>query len=82
MHLQPWNIIYAAPGGIEMNVLEIMRRQHELTSLLVQQQCLSSLAKRDIEVFDDDPLQNHAFIMAFENFMEEQGHRATFNDSQ
>lgn len=52
------------------NILGIMRKQSEITSLLLKQQCLSSLPKRDLEVFDGNPLQYHAFIRAFENSVE------------
>ncbi len=52
------------------NVLDIMRRQNEITTLLVQQQQRSSLPKRDIHIFDGDPLHFHAFMRAFENGVE------------
>lgn len=49
------------------NVFDIMKRQNEITTLLIQQQQRSSLPKRDIQVFDGDPLQFHSFVRAFEN---------------
>lgn len=52
------------------NMLGIMRKQNEITTLLIQQQCLSSLPRREISVFDGDPLKYHAFIKAFENGVE------------
>lgn len=52
------------------DVIGIMRKQNEITTLLVQQQCLSALPKREIPVFDGDPLKYHTFIKAFENGVE------------
>lgn len=52
------------------NIKGIMRKQNEITSLLLKQQCLSFLPKRDLEVFDGDLLQYHAFIRAFKNSVE------------
>ena len=48
----------------------VILRQNEITTLLVQQQQCSSLPKRDIQVFDGDPLQFHTFMRAFENGVE------------
>lgn len=70
-------------GGSELrdeqynNMLGIMRKQNEITTLLVQQQCLSSLPKREIPIFDGSPLNYHSFIKAFENGVE----RNTDNNS-
>lgn len=52
------------------NMFGIMRKQNEITTLLIQQQSLSSLPKRDIPVFDGDPLKFHSFVKAFENGVE------------
>ena len=46
------------------NVLDIMRKQNEITTLLIQQQCLSALPKREIPIFDGNPLKYHSFIKA------------------
>lgn len=46
-----------------------MRKRNEIT-LLLKQQSLSSLPKRDLKVFDGDTLQYHAFMRAFENSVE------------
>ncbi len=54
----------------QRNIMGIMRKQNEITTLLLKQQCLSSLPKRDLKVFDGDPLQYHAFMKAFENSVE------------
>lgn len=51
-------------------VFAVMKKQNEITALLVQQQCLSSLPKREIQVFDGDPLQYQTFIGAFEHSIE------------
>lgn len=56
--------------GEQNNVLDIMKRQNEITTQLIQQQQNSSLPKRDIQVFDGDPLQFHTFMRAFENGVE------------
>ena len=52
------------------DVLGIMRKQNEITTLLVQQQSLSALPKREIPIYDGDPLEYHMFIKAFENGVE------------
>ena len=52
------------------DVLGIMRKQNEITSLLMQQQCLSALPKREIPIYDSDPLKYHMFMKAFENGVE------------
>lgn len=58
-------------------VLGIMKKQNEITTLLIQQQCLAALPKREIPLFDGDPLKYHTFIKAFENGVE----RNTNNNS-
>ena len=69
------------PGNENANcqseMLGIMKKQNEITSLLIQQQCLSYLPKRVVPIFDGDPLKYHAFIKAFENGVE----KNTQNDS-
>lgn len=58
-------------GNVDQNnMLAIMGRQNEITSLLIQQQSLSSLPRREIPIFDGDPLKYHAFIKDFENGVE------------
>ncbi|KAL7849609.1 hypothetical protein SRHO_G00212320 [Serrasalmus rhombeus] len=52
------------------NLLSIMEKQSELTSMLVYQQGLSSLPKREIPVFDGSPLHFHAFVRSFEQVIE------------
>lgn len=39
------------------DVLGIMRKQNEITTLLMQQQNLSLLPKREIPIYDGDPLE-------------------------
>ena len=58
------------PNIDQSNMFGIMSKQNEITSLLVQQQCLSSLPKRETPIFDGDPLKYHAFVKAFENGVE------------
>ena len=50
------------------SVLDIMRKQNEISTLLMQQQCLSALPKREIPIFDGNPLKYHSFIKAFEKW--------------
>lgn len=47
-------------------MMSIMEKQNEITSMLVLQQSLTSLPKRDIQIFDGNPLQYHSFIQSFE----------------
>ncbi len=51
-------------------MLSIMEKQNEITSMLVHQQCLASLPKREIQIFDGDPLQYHAFMRPLEQVIE------------
>lgn len=55
---------------VQTNLYGVMRKQNEITTLLLKQQCLSSLPKRDLKVFDGDPFQYHAFMRAFVNSVE------------
>ncbi|XP_024116907.1 uncharacterized protein LOC112138581, partial [Oryzias melastigma] len=54
----------------QQSIIDIMRKQNEITTLLIDQQCVSSLPKRDVPVFAGDPLQYHTFMRAFENNVE------------
>lgn len=51
-------------------VFGIMGKQNEITTLWIQQQCLSSFPKKEIPVFGGDPLNYHAFNKVFENDVE------------
>ncbi|KAK0148069.1 hypothetical protein N1851_012226 [Merluccius polli] len=53
------------------NLLSLMARQTEISALLVQQHNISHLPKREIQMFDGDPLHYHAFIRAFVRNVEE-----------
>ncbi|XP_034530056.1 uncharacterized protein LOC117805434 [Notolabrus celidotus] len=57
-------------------LISVLERQNEITSLLVEQQSLSLLPRRDIQFFDGDPLQYQAFIRAFEHSIEQKTHSA------
>lgn len=46
-------------------ILAIMNKQNEITAMLVQQECLSSVPIRKIQMSDGDPLKYHTFIRAF-----------------
>lgn len=57
-------------GNSECNIMSILEKQNEMTSILVHQQALASLPRRDIQVFDGNPLQYHAFMQTFEHIIE------------
>lgn len=42
----------------------------EISTLIMQQQCLSALPKREIHIFEGNPLKYQSFIEAFENGVE------------
>lgn len=85
MHQSPMQITQAAPhfqhqsnhpvalvpSSDHSNIITVLEKQNEITALLVQQQSLSFLPKRDIQSFDGDPLQYHTFMRAFEHSIEE-----------
>lgn len=52
------------------SLMDIMQRQNDITSMLVQQNMNSVLPPRDLPLFDGDPLQYKSFIRAFENGVE------------
>lgn len=51
----------------EDNLFQIMKRQNEITQMLVKQQNLSQLPQRDVPIFLGDPLNFRAFMRAFDN---------------
>nr|XP_054604785.1 uncharacterized protein LOC129165520 [Nothobranchius furzeri] len=52
------------------NIISVMIKQNKLTALLIQQQGLSALPKKEIPSFDGDPLQYQTFIRSFEHNIE------------
>ena len=60
----------ASNNAQQSNVYTVMEKQNEITALLLQQQCLSSMPKREIDVFDGDPLKYQTFIKSFEHNIE------------
>ena len=61
--------LMAPPAQVEVvdnsnNLLSLMARQTEISALMAQHN-ISHFPKREIQVFDGDPLQYHAFIRAF-----------------
>lgn len=48
----------------------VLEKQNEITSILVEQQSLFLLPKRELHAFDGDPLQYQTFIKAFEHNIE------------
>ena len=66
-------VVSKAPVVCDVNqndLVKVMQKQNEITSLLVQQNLSSALPARHIPVFDGDPLQYFAFMRAFENGVE------------
>ncbi|KAL0157129.1 hypothetical protein M9458_048375, partial [Cirrhinus mrigala] len=51
----------------EDSVFQIMKRQNEITQMLVKQQNLSQLPQRDVPIFIGDPLNFRSFMRAFDN---------------
>lgn len=54
----------------QSDIIDIMQRQNDVTTLFVPQNLSLSLPPRDIPLFYGDPLQYQAFIRAFENGVE------------
>lgn len=52
-------------------LITVLEKQNEITSLLVERQSLLLLPRRDIQIFDGDPLQFQTFMMTFEHSIEE-----------
>lgn len=57
-------------NGEQNNIYSVMEKQNEITALIIKQQCLSSMPKREIQVFDGDPLQYQMFIKSIEHSIE------------
>ncbi|XP_057687730.1 uncharacterized protein LOC130913275 [Corythoichthys intestinalis] len=58
----------SSPQAVNQNdIFNIMQRQNDITTLMIQQSLASALPPRQIHIFDGDPLQYHAFMRAFEN---------------
>ena len=55
-------------------IYEVMHHQNRITEMLVQQQNLSLLPKRDIPVFSGDPLTFKSFLRAFDNAIDSKTH--------
>ncbi|KAK0145483.1 hypothetical protein N1851_015620 [Merluccius polli] len=60
----------APSNGEQSNMLNIMEKQNDITALMVQQQSLSLMPKKEIRRFDGDPLQFQTFIKSFEHNIE------------
>ena len=57
-------------NGEQSTMLNITEKQHFITALMVQQQSLSLMPKKEICRFDGDPLQFQTFIKSFEHNIE------------
>nr|XP_049612597.1 uncharacterized protein LOC125990036 isoform X1 [Syngnathus scovelli] len=55
------------PTSTGDRIYEVMHHQNLITEMLVKQQSLSLLPKRDIPVFSGDPLKYKSFLRAFDN---------------
>lgn len=58
-------------GSNSDHLVSVLQKQNEITSMLVEQQLMTFLPKRDIQPFDGDPLQYQAFMRAFEHNIEQ-----------
>ncbi|KAK0142765.1 hypothetical protein N1851_019297 [Merluccius polli] len=63
------NRIHARTSSPE-NVVDVLKRQNDITEILIKQQKASLLPVREIPSFDGDPLHFHSFIRAFEHGIE------------
>lgn len=52
------------------SISDVMRRQNEITEMLIKQQNKMQLPHRDIPTFSGDPLNYRSFIRAFEQAIE------------
>lgn len=68
-HLQ-YDAAPVTANNSDQRFLTVLERQNQITSLLVGQQSLFLLPKRDLQVFDGDPLQYQTFITGFEHNIE------------
>lgn len=59
-----------SPNTGHHNVTDVLKRQTEITEMLVKQQSLCLLPTREIPIYDGDPLQYRTFIKAFEQCVE------------
>ncbi|XP_073783913.1 uncharacterized protein isoform X2 [Danio rerio] len=69
--MQSSSVMQNSDGIITSNLCNILQKQNEITTLLVQQQQSSTLPQRDIPVFDGNPLQYKTFMRAFEHGIED-----------
>ena len=60
----------APSNGEQSNTHNIMEKQNDISALMVQQQSLSLMPKKEICRFDGDPLQFQTFIKSFEHNIE------------
>ena len=74
-HPKPQITHHTATPGMQSSepkdLTEVLQKQNEITSMLVEQQYFSLLPKRDIQTFDGDPLQYQTFIRSFEHNIEQ-----------
>ena len=69
---QPAQSIPPMQAAVDQDAIcGILQRQNEITAMLVQQQMSSSLPRKDIAIFDGNPLQFLSFVRAFEHCIEE-----------
>ena len=70
--LQSNRPVPSAQGGADPGqLISVLEKQNEITSLLAEQQSLFFLPRRDIQIFDGDPLEYQTFMRAFEHCIEE-----------
>ena len=75
--LQSYQPAPLAQGSTDHSqLISILERQNQITSLLAEQQSLFFLPRRDIQIFDGDPLEYQTFMRAFEHCIEKKTHSA------
>ncbi|CAL9682044.1 unnamed protein product [Knipowitschia caucasica] len=69
--IQPDHNMHISQSIPDHRLFTVLEKQNEITSLLVEQQSLFLLPKRDLQAFDGDPLQYQTFMRGFEHNIED-----------
>ncbi|XP_057695571.1 uncharacterized protein LOC130917851 [Corythoichthys intestinalis] len=62
--------ITSKPTDSTAKMLKIMRKQNEITEMLIKEQRLSTIPAKELTILNGDPLQYHTFIRTFEHCIE------------
>lgn len=60
----------ADSGQSDIPLHDILQRQNDITASLIRQQDKSSLPRKEIKVFNNDPIEYRSFIRSFEHIIE------------